>query len=146
MNANKILLLSLLVALAVPAPAYAEEIVIPSDVIEIAEEVGKDYCICPEVLEAIAWRESRCNDLATNGQYKGMMQIGTRTHHARIEKCNADVTDTEDAMRLACDLLFEYKGDDEELFNALVRYSGGSSQYALSVLQMSEMLERAHGK
>lgn len=52
---------------------YEEDEEIPFDVILAANTIGKEYDICPELLEAIAYRESRCTTDVKNGTCIGIM-------------------------------------------------------------------------
>ena len=80
MRTAKVLTLLLAAALAL-TPAitasakYDAEIDAPDDVKEICEKYGAEYDICPELLEAICWNESRYTVKITAGTCKGIMQI-----------------------------------------------------------------------
>ena len=54
--------------LAVPVQAQA---MADSEVYALAEEIGGAYGICPELLQAIAWHESRYEENASNGGCEG---------------------------------------------------------------------------
>ena len=53
---------------------------VPEEVIIMSEELGYEYGICPEILQAIAWRESRFKATADNMGCVGMMQIAPQWH------------------------------------------------------------------
>ena len=59
---------------------------VPEYIIRITEEVGQAYSISPELLQAIAWRESRFDPDAVNaaGTCFGLMQVSTKWHGHRL--------------------------------------------------------------
>ena len=61
-----------------------EETGIPSDIYEEAQIVGGEFCICPELLLAIAERESQFKEDATNGPCLGLMQVNAKVHEQRF--------------------------------------------------------------
>lgn len=60
-------LLPLMIAAGSGMAVQAKTLDVPQDVIEISEELGKQYNICPELIQAICWRESRFTADATGG-------------------------------------------------------------------------------
>jgi hypothetical protein len=66
---------------------YMEEnlVDIPLEVEETCEKYGEKYNICPEILEAICWRESRCTANAKNGLCRGIMQVNEKVHKDRMK-------------------------------------------------------------
>lgn len=133
---------------------------VPTEVIEISEELGEQYCICPELIQAICWRESRFQPDAKNkaGTCIGIMQVYEKWHKDRMEKLGVtDLTDMRQNMTVAVDYLAELAEDSEDVAVALMRYHGEKdakdkalageiSDYAKDILEMSEHLEREHGK
>lgn len=71
---------ALMLAVPVQAQAMAD-----SEVYALAEEIGGAYGICPELLQAIAWHESRYEENASNGGCEGLMQVSEKWHRDRIE-------------------------------------------------------------
>lgn len=133
---------------------------IPEDVEYWAEYYGEQYDICPEVLEAVCWVESRCTQDAQSPDKscKGLMQIHVNSHRARMEKCNVqNVFGVRENIKVGADLLNELQADTDItealcLYNGdttgakVYRETGEASRYARKVLEISEALERAHNK
>lgn len=133
---------------------------IPEDVEYWAEYYGEQYDICPEVLEAVCWVESRCTQDAQSPDKscKGLMQIHVNSHRARMVKCNVqNVFGVRENIKLGADYLAELDGK-ADITEALITYNGDitgakvyretgkASRYARKVLEISEALERAHNK
>ena len=142
---------------------------IPVEIIEITEIIGQKYDICPELLQAIIWQESRCIASVKNSSCSGLMQINVSQafNKKHIKEMAADknltyseaIFDIEINIEAGAQLLrylFDNFGDDPA--EILMRYNGDStnlkryksggdmSQYAKDTLEISELLERAHGK
>ena len=142
---------------------------IPTEIIEITEIVGQKYDICPELLQAIIWQESRCIASVKNASCSGLMQINVSQafNKKHIKEMAADkhltyseaIFDAEINVEAGAQLLrylFDNFGDDPA--EILMRYNGDStnlkryksggdmSSYAQDTLEISELLERAHGK
>jgi len=142
---------------------------IPEEIIELTEIVGQKYEICPELLQAIIWQESRCIPSVKNASCSGLMQINVansfnKNHIKEMAEdknlnyseaiFNAEINIEVGAQLLK--YLFDNYGDDPA--EILMRYNGDStnlkkyknggdmSQYAKDTLEISELLERAHGK
>lgn len=139
--------------------AGAEESVeVPEDVIRISDELGQQYGICPETIQAVAWVESRFDPEAENDGCTGIMQVSGKWHKDRMERLGVeDLKDTEGNMAVAVDYLSELVEDGEDMEVALMRYHGESrimerlsegelSEYVDKVLTVSAMLEHQHGK
>ena len=140
---------------------YDEDI--PYDVQECAQIYGEMYDICPEFLEAIAFVESSYIPTAENGTCVGLMQINLDCEEQleRMEKFGLKETDmyeVEASMIVAADYLYELFEDYKDPGEVLIRYNGDRtglkkykktgkiSDYAEEVLELSENLERKHGK
>ena len=135
---------------------------IPEKIIEYCEIVGAEYDICPEILESIAYHESRFTPDARNGKCVGLMQVNVKVHAARIEEygfTQADMTDAYKNLIIAADYLkdlYEQYGDENPI--VLAAYSGNSKaiskykeygimcSYAEDILARSAEYERIHGK
>lgn len=142
---------------------------IPTEIIEITEIIGQKYEICPELLQAIIWQESRCIASVNNASCSGLMQINVsqafNKKHIKEMAADKDLTyseaifDAEINIEAGAQLLrylFDNFGDDPA--EILMRYNGDStnlkryksggdmSSYAQDTLEISELLERAHGK
>lgn len=146
---------SALLALARPCPAYAMG---EQEVTELSIRVGDEFGICPELLQAIAWQESRYREDAEAGGCSGLMQVSGCWHRGRMERLGVtDLYDPEGNMRVAADYLAELFARHEDTGMVLMSYSGDSmaeeyqetgelSEYAAAVLEKSYQLEREHGK
>lgn len=140
------------------AAAGEEAVEVPEDVAGISEELGRQYSICPETIQAICWVESRFDPEAENDGCTGIMQVAGKWHKERMERLRVeDLKDTEGCMRVAVDYLAELVEDGEDMEIALMRYHGESrirerlsegelSEYVDKVLAVSAMLEHRNGK
>lgn len=135
------------------------EYVSEKEIVKISYEIGNRYCICPELLQAIAFRESSYQSKATNGTCIGLMQVSRKWHIGRMEKLGVkDLYDPYGNMLVAADYLSELFNEYEDVGVVLMKYNGDSnwddfmngeaelSKYANDILMMSEELEREHGK
>ena len=129
------------------------EVNLPDDVRAYCEDIGSQYQICPELLEAIAWRESRFQSTAINGDCTGIMQVSYQWHANRMAKVGAvSLTNTRDCILVAADYLSELF-EENGLVKSLMLYNGDAraneigyvSSYASDILTVSEALERVHG-
>lgn len=135
---------------------------IPKEIREVFEKVGEDFGICPELMEAMAYRESRFVESVKSGNYYGIMQVNVKIHKDRIEKYGYtadDLLKAEPCITVAADYLkelFDTYGDDDPLI--LMYYSGNSKAipnykeygwtcpYVKSTLARAAEYERKHGK
>lgn len=150
-----VIFLTALAVLLHPQTAYAME---EQEVKELSDRVGEEFGICPELLQAVAWQESRYQEEAEAGGCSGLMQVSGRWHRARMERLGvADLHDPEGCMRVAADYLAELAGQYEDIGMALMVYNGDSqaseyqktgelSEYAEAILEKSYQLETEHGK
>lgn len=146
---------ALMLAVPVQAQAMAD-----SEVYALAEEIGGAYGICPGLLQAIAWHESRYEENASNGGCEGLMQVSEKWHRDRMKELGVtDLYDPRQNMTVAADYLAELFEEYGEPGMVLMKYNGdstsvarygklgyGMSEYAEGVLQMSAQMEREHGK
>lgn len=136
---------------------------IPYDVQECAQIYGEMYDICPEFLEAIAFVESSYIPTVKNGPCKGLMQINLDCEEQveRMEKfglSESDMYEVDASILVAADYLWELFEEYKDPGEVLIRYNGDRtglkkykktgqiSSYAEKVLELSEELERKHGK
>ena len=163
MRTAKVLTLLLAAALAL-TPAitasakYDAEIDAPDDVKEICEKYGAEYDICPELLEAICWNESRYTANITAGTCKGIMQINEPEHKDRLKTLGVtDIYDMDSNIHTGADYLAELFKSYEDPAVVLAYYHGEKnviartkkgqfSGYVKRILEKSEMLEKLHGK
>ena len=162
-----ILLVVLSMALPVTAQANSLSIIpteeqtgIPIEIYQNAEIIGNELNICPELLLAIAERESRFTATAKNGPCKGLMQLNTGCHKARFEEMGWSTSDWDNAyinMYIAADYLRDLFDEYEDVGIVLGVYHGESnavqkgksgklSSYTTKILERSEELERLAGK
>lgn len=141
-----------------PTTLPAQDDQIPAEVKTICEKYGTEYDICPELLEAICWNESRFTAKAENGPCKGIMQINVNAHQARMEKLGvSDIWDIDNNIHVGADYLAELFGSYEDVGAVLGSYHGERnavskakkgqlSGYTKRILKKSAEYERAHGK
>ena len=139
-----------------------DEVEIPKEIIEYCETVGKEYDLCPELLEAMAYNESRFKPTVKNGNCWGLLQVNIKVHKDRIEKCGysqEDMLESYPNIVVAADLLaelFDTYGDDAPIVlsyysgdpKAVAKYKeyGFITEYVETILTRSEKYERIHGK
>lgn len=140
-------------------PTY-EETGIPDEIYQNAEIIGHQFNICPELLMALAERESCCAPTAENGPCKGLMQVNSNTHKQRFTDAGwsqEEWIDPYKNMYVAADYLSELFEQYEDVGIVLGVYHGESnavtkgktgnlSSYTTKILERSEELERLHGK
>lgn len=137
-----------------------QETGIPENIYQYCEIVGNEFNICPELLMALAERESRCDPTATNGSCKGLMQVNASCHKQRFIEMGWSPDDWDNAymnLYVAGDYLHDLFEDYDDPGTVLMVYHGESnavskgkagniSKYAQGILNRSYELERAHGK
>jgi len=144
-------------------PVFAGEsknlVKVPEKIVEISEIIGTEYGIAPELLQAVAFKESSFRPRVTNGTCIGLMQINEPFHRERMERLGVtDLFDPEQNMRVAADYIIELKRKYHCVGIVLMRYNGirnpeafiertgRLSDYAESVLELSAALERENGE
>lgn len=122
------------------------------------EEIGREYGICPELLEAIMESEFFGEPQAGNGNCKGLMQVNTQYHKGRMAKLGVDdIYDAKGNIRLAADYLLELFQQYQDIGTVLMVYNGSKNalergeradytEYAEKIIRRSEQLERVHQK
>ena len=135
--------------------AQAEECIVPEHILEMSNEIGKEYNICPELLQSIAFQESRFQADAQNEGCTGLMQVNPAWHEDRMRELGVtDLYNPEQNMEVAADYLQELFEKYEDVGTVPMVYHGESgavskiepSRYADEILTRSAELERAHGK
>lgn len=134
---------------------------IPEEIRTVTEIVGHELNICPELLQAIAYKESRYDPAAVNGIHVGLMQVNVKVHEDRILEMGWTVDDMTDAYKncyIAADYLCELFEEYEDVGIVLSIYSGNWKAlrnykeygflcpYAEEVLDKSYELEETHDK
>lgn len=127
----------------------AEECVVPGDVACMTEEIGALYNISPELLQAIAWSESRfCADVENVGCI-GIMQINEVCHTERIERLQVEnLRDPYGNILVAADYLAELMRRVDNVGRSLMLYHGEAnalektelSDYAINIIKLSDEL------
>lgn len=113
--------------------------------------------IDPFLIFAIAERESGLNPNAVgdNGASIGLMQIQPRWSRERMKRLDvADLREPRGCVKVAIDILLEYKEKDSDLYFVLMAYNGGMayakrnintpSDYALKVSERAVELSRLY--
>ena len=160
---SKLKYLLLVIALLVPsmtvqARTYVDDET-PVEIQIYCNKYGEQYNICPELLEAICYRESRYDASVEDatGSCIGLMQIKASCHRARMKRLGvSDLHDIETNIQVGADYLAELFDDYEDVGVVLTVYHGEKniakakrgelSGYVTSILENSERLERLHGK
>lgn len=131
---------------------------INAEYVSYCEDAGKQYGICPELLEAIMEAESSGDPRAENGNCKGLMQINLTYHSERMDKLGVtDIYDARGNIFLAADYLSELFLEYGDVGTVLMVYNGNRdalirsnalnyTEYAQRIVKRSEELERLHGK
>ena len=135
---------------------------IPDDIQSYCEEIGGMFDICPELLESMAYTESRFIPTVKNKRCYGLMQVNVKVHADRIEKYGYTADDMYEPypnLIVAADYLaelYETYGDENPIvlsvysgnWAAVSKYKeyGIMTPYVEEVLARSVEYERAHGK
>lgn len=125
-------------------------IVVPKDIEELTIKYGKEYGICPELIQAVIFTESAFKPEVSNGKCKGLMQISTSSHRKRMNELNVtDIYDTEQNIETGCHYLKELFDTYGDTAKCLMLYNGDPnatkegyiSGYARKVMKISRYLE-----
>lgn len=138
--------------------AESADTFLSSECVAYCEEIGKQYSICPELLEAIMESESSGNPRAQNGNCKGLMQINVNYHQDRMNRLGvSDIYDKRGNILTAADYLAELFMEYGDMGTVLMLYNGSKNalergrradytDYAKKIMKRSEQLERLHQK
>lgn len=131
----------------------------PLEVQEACNKWGGEYNICPELLQAICYHESRYTADAENGSCVGIMQINEPVHADRIKRLGVtDIYDIDSNIHVGADLLAElFENYSSDAGTVLGLYHGEKyairkgkkgiySNYTNEILEKAYDLERLHGK
>lgn len=144
-------------AISMNGEAHCETTEPSKRIIEITEEVGEMYYVCPELLQAIIFYESSYNNSCRTGSCVGYMQVSEKYHKDRAKSLGVSLYSEYGNILTGTDYLMELFSRYGDLELALMKYNGDSraealskagkkSEYVEKVLTLSEQLERAHGK
>lgn len=152
-------LLPLMIVAENGTTVHAESIDVPQEVVEISEELGSQYNICPELIQSICFKESGFQSDIESGGCVGIMQVSPKWHKKRMERLGVtDLKDMRQNMKVATDYLSELAESYEDVGVVLMMYNGDSSaqdvicgtdsvsDYAEEILTISAELERKNGK
>ena len=148
------------VLMLVPRQAVqAMPVRVPEEVKQLSTEFGEQYNICPELIQAVCFKESNFNPRAENRECIGIMQVNPVWHQDRMERLGVtNLYDTAGNMLVGVEYLSELAGKCEDISVVLMLYNGDSdaeevlngtadiSAYADEILAISEELERENGK
>ena len=154
------LCLVILTSLNISIKLEAKEVIqIPDNVKASCEKWGEEYGICPEILEAVCWHETRCKAELENEGCVGITQINPKYHKASMELLGIDdLYDYDQNIHLCAYTLHEYSQQEEDLYYALMCWNSGSTRgkklfeqgrftkYAIQVAEESYTLEQMNGK
>ena len=146
------------------APTQARAAEVPEDIREVAEELCAEKCICPEIVESIAYSESRFTPdiISASGDYYGLCQVGikwNRDRMARLGISKEDLLTVRGNLIVTVDILAELFEQYEDVGDVLLAYGGFSDEkkrryhekgvlpaYINGVLNRSKMYEQQHNK
>lgn len=142
------------------AMAYLSEnsVNVPPEIEALCIEIGKVNGICPELLTAICWKESRFQADVVNasGTCHGIAQIHRGSHRQRMERLGVtNLYDPKENLQVCADYLKELFDQYEDVATVLEIYNGDGSAasdpertsgYAQKVINIAQALERAHWK
>lgn len=119
---------------------------VPEELWWYFEDAGQIYGIRPELLAAMAFKESTFDPEAVNGDCKGLMQVSARWHTDRMHRLGfSDLYRVQDNIMTAADYLAEIMQGEPDIYHALMIYNGdtrqGISQYSKEVVAISIALE-----
>lgn len=146
----------MIISLSVPSltcGATDEAEFLRPDLIPYIEEVAAEYCVSPELIEAIIETESQGISSVSNGTCIGLMQVSTRWHRDRAARLGVDLHTDEGNIKAGVDYLMEIAAEEDDPFYVLAKYNGQRSAapgrengYATGILTRAYELEVVHGK
>lgn len=152
-------MISLAGVLRVQAITENSDTYLSEEVKDACVKYGKEYGICPELLMAIIEKESSGRHAVESEMgCVGLMQIDPTYHTERMEKCGVtDLTSIDGNVHVGTDYLVELFQEHEDIYLVLMCYNMGEykakqlydageySDYAISITERAEELERIHG-
>lgn len=151
-------------AIILLSPLQAKASEVPADIRAVAEELCAEKCICPEIVESIAYSESRFtpNIISASGDYYGLCQVGIKWNRDRMKRLGVteeDLLTVRGNLTVAVDLLGELFEQYEDVGAVLLAYGGFSDEkkrlyyekgvlppYIKGVLDRASMYEKQHNK
>lgn len=128
-------------------------IVVPEDIRQLCEKYGNEYNICPELLEAMIFKESCFQASVVGGSCIGLMQVNPSAHRSRMQRLGVtDLYDPEQNIKTGADYLSELIQETGNVETALMLYNGDNnaynpgyrSSYVRRILEVSQALERSY--
>ena len=136
-----------------------EQIKIPDEIQQSCEKYGEEYGICPELLEAICWHETRCRPELENAGCVGITQINPKYFKKTMELLGIDdLYDYDQNIHVCAYTIAEYAEQESDLYCVLMMwncspekgrklfYQDIFTKYAVQVSEESYELERLHNK
>lgn len=129
-------------------------------VIALTETISEIYPICPKLLQALIFYESsNQRTIVSKWGDVGYMQVNPKWQKDRMKKLGvSDLTDGYSNLLVGTDYLCELFTKYDDPYIALMAYnqgeksalrmynSGEISDYSRKIVNLSEKLERSHGK
>lgn len=151
-----ITVLSIVILIGIRIDCHAAETpYLDRELYPIVQQICEPYNICPELICAMIWTESRYDPSAKNGDCIGLMQINPIFQIERMKKLGiTDLSDAESNIRVGVDFISELRQNYGELYYVLMIYNmrhdtavylydtGRYSDYAVSITEISAMFER----
>lgn len=143
---------------AMEVNAQSSEQILSDEIIGYCEDVGQEYGICSELLQAIIEKESMGKADAENNGCIGLMQINEKYHKDRMKHLMVtDLYDPYSNILVGADYIMELADKYGDVALVLMVFHGEKdalekneqgiiSNYAKKILERSEFLEREHGK
>lgn len=124
---------------------------VPIEVKNICEEYGEQYNICPELLEAICWKESRFFGDVQNKNCIGIMQVNAKVHKGRMKRLGVnDLRDIDGNIHTGADYLSTLMQMNGNLTESLNEYgghkTGRQTKYTSEILKIASALEAIGGE
>lgn len=130
-----------------------ETVTIPEDIQQFCIKYGEEYEICPTLLMAMCWHESRCKpNVGTT--YKGLTQINQKYFKGAMDLLGVtDLYDAESNIKVCAYTLSKYREDANDVYYVLMCWNSGSTRakklfnqglvtrYAIKVDATSQLLQ-----
>ena len=123
------LIIAAVMILMLSSTVHAEEV--PEEIRTAAEEIGNEYGVCPELIEAICYEESRFTPNIKNrsGRNYGLMQINPNYNTDRMQRLGVtkdDLLTVRGNILVGTDLLSELFQEHEDVVEVILIYGGFS--------------------